>query len=193
MTMRPLPERPALKRHILPAAVGTADVFLLSEDRAWLWQSRALVQLIPALDGSRTVADLFDEFGPWVSPPEIVFLLNQLHGLGLLRSIGPDAIRVVVDVAIDLRTLAHQQQGGGQHPGQVRVVVVLDGRGESVALVEHAQLMGRQSGAGGVAFMVGGGGGHEQDAIAEHPRAPAEIDVLEEGEVILVEAASPEE
>jgi hypothetical protein len=84
MDKPPLPERPLLKRHLLAATIEPADVLLLSEDRAWLWQHRGLRRLVPLLDGARTTPDLFGELWATVSPPEIVYLLAQLHDQGLL-------------------------------------------------------------------------------------------------------------
>jgi ribosomal protein S12 methylthiotransferase accessory factor len=80
----PLPERPLIKRHLLAASIEQEDVFLLSEDNAWLWKNRKLGFLLPHLDGSRTLSQLFEISGPEISAPEIVYLLEQLHQERLL-------------------------------------------------------------------------------------------------------------
>jgi ribosomal protein S12 methylthiotransferase accessory factor len=84
----PLPEHPLLKRHLFAATIEEDDLFLLSEDQTWLWKNRKLGLLIRYLDGSRTVADLFELCGGEVSPPEVIYLLNQLHDEGLLAECG---------------------------------------------------------------------------------------------------------
>jgi ribosomal protein S12 methylthiotransferase accessory factor len=82
-----LPQRPVLKRHLRTTTVAQSDVFVLAEDRAWLWKSRGLGVLLGALDGRRTLADLFTSLGSQLSPPEIIHLLNQLDDLGLLAEV----------------------------------------------------------------------------------------------------------
>jgi bacteriocin biosynthesis cyclodehydratase domain-containing protein len=83
-----LPELPLIKRHLFTTVIGDDEVFILAEDRAWLWKSHGLGFLLPELNGLRTVSDLFELLGSEVTPPEIIYLLNQLHDLGLLAS-GP--------------------------------------------------------------------------------------------------------
>src|SRR4051794_22291716 len=80
----PLPERPLIKRHLLATTINQDEVFVLAEDRAWLWKSRGLGSLLPNLNGTRTLSDLFELVGSQVSPPEIIYLLSKLHDLGLL-------------------------------------------------------------------------------------------------------------
>ncbi len=86
MTKRLIPDHPALRRHLLPAMIGSDETIVLAEDNAWFWKSRALRNLIPALDGSRDLDDLFAQLQSEVSPPEIIYALHQLDDLGLLAA-----------------------------------------------------------------------------------------------------------
>jgi bacteriocin biosynthesis cyclodehydratase domain-containing protein len=79
-----LPERPLIRRHVLRATIEEEDVFLLSEDHAWLWKNRRLARLLPYLDGSRTLSELFEIGGTEMSAPEIIYLLKQLQNEQLL-------------------------------------------------------------------------------------------------------------
>jgi ribosomal protein S12 methylthiotransferase accessory factor len=83
-----LPEHPLIKRHLVTTIIGQDEVFVLAEDQAWLWKNRGLGFLLPNLDGNRTLSDLFELAESQLSPPEIIYLLNQLQELGLLAE-GP--------------------------------------------------------------------------------------------------------
>ena len=85
-----------------------------------------------------------------------------------------------------------EHERGRQHPREVLVVVVLEDREERVALEQVVLAPGavaRSStrGAGGTTSDVG----HVPHPVAEQPEPPAEVDVLEEHEVALVEPADP--
>jgi ribosomal protein S12 methylthiotransferase accessory factor len=80
-----LPEYPALKRHILPVPVGASDIYLLSEDRAWMWQNEAVHRIAPLLDGSRSLGDLIVQTSEHLAPTDLVHALCELETRGLLR------------------------------------------------------------------------------------------------------------
>src|SRR5205814_4572717 len=61
---------------------------------------------------------------------------------------------------------------------------------QGVPLVEYAELMSGQLAADGVPLVEGARRGRVQHPVAEHPEPPAEIDILEEGEIVLVEASA---
>jgi bacteriocin biosynthesis cyclodehydratase domain-containing protein len=82
--IRQLPDYPLIKRHLLITTVGPDELFLLAEDRVWLWKSSGMAHLLPFLDGSRTLGDLFELASPQITPPEVMYLLQLLLDYGLL-------------------------------------------------------------------------------------------------------------
>src|SRR4051812_26767622 len=77
-----IPDRPILKRHLSLCIVDPDELFLFGEAEPKLWKSRLLRQVLPLLDGSRSIGHLFEQLDGVVSPPEIMFALNQAHALG---------------------------------------------------------------------------------------------------------------
>jgi ribosomal protein S12 methylthiotransferase accessory factor len=77
-----------IKRHFSVEELDPDEVFFLAEDSADLWKSAALYRLVPWLDGTRTLSDLFEQLSDALSAPEIVFLLSHLQSRGLIAD-GP--------------------------------------------------------------------------------------------------------
>ena len=73
------------------------------------------------------------------------------------------------------------------------VVVVLDDRHQGVALEQQPRLVGVHRAGGRVVAMVGDRLGIEHHLVAADPQPPAQIHILEVGEVIVVEAADLQE
>ncbi|CAB5028183.1 unannotated protein [freshwater metagenome] len=94
-----------------------------------------------------------------------------------------------VDPAENHTTTNRQRHRRGEQAGHVRVVVVLVDREEGVALEQVVLAPVRVPRHRRVMAMEHERGGHVVHAPAEHPKAPTEVDVLEEHEVPLVEAA----
>ena len=79
-----LPEYPTIKHHLLLVPVGASDLYLLSEDRAWMWTSEAINRLAPLLDGTRSLGELIVQTQTELAPAVVMYVLYALQSQGLL-------------------------------------------------------------------------------------------------------------
>ena len=101
LVTQPLPHYPLIRRHLFAITLERDDVFVLAEeDHTWLQKGRGLGALLTMLDGTRSVSDLLELAPHGLSPPEVMFLLNQLHASAMLAEGGPSLSQeTVADLA----------------------------------------------------------------------------------------------
>jgi len=64
--------------------VGGLGVFFVSERRQWLSTSPTLLALCPLVDGRRSLDDLMRDAAPAVTPPEVIFAIEELERAGVI-------------------------------------------------------------------------------------------------------------
>lgn len=174
--MTTVPERPVLKRHLLATTVGQADVFVLAEDRAWIWKSRGLGVLLPALDGRRTFDELFVSVGSQLTPPEIVHLLNQLHDLGLVAEGSDPAAAGHPEAELSYWNALGAADDGAAHRVQGAAV-----RLQTVNSAGEERLLADALGVAGIAAVIGPGSDAALDVVVTDHYLRPELTAVNDG------------
>lgn len=89
---------PRFKAHLVPQAVGSDRVFLVSEEGHYLVQGKAVAEVVPYLDGTHTIAEIAQKLSDRFTLGEVVFAISKFQRFNHLAEgpVGTDRAAVAV-------------------------------------------------------------------------------------------------
>lgn len=141
--------RPKFKDHFHIELVDPHHIFLLTEETHWVLSGPIYKTLAPFLDGTRTVADILTQLSGQVSPPNILYALQQLEAKGYIVEATDET---PVGRTAFWHSLGLNTRTGAQRLQQARITLTTVGNADATPLYQALSDMGVQVnvGSGGI-------------------------------------------